>query len=222
MKDCGYCYIHSFGKFKGIPFWKNSTVHFIVTIILATLFFLSGPSRKNQEKILQKQDEISEKLKPRTEAKPHLSIELAPGPREFLKKDGNSQLYFGSLYNNIFLILPFKIRNIDQIHAVKISAEYSSPAQHNVPIELGEKSSFLALGEEIPETFRPHINISTVINNDDIEEFNVKIVIKYRNYDNKDAHVYNTTLELLLVKEKTNENTTIYKIKNHNLIFDEK
>ncbi len=153
------------------------------------------------------------------QARPRLNIELEPSPNEYLKKDGNSQLYLDSLYNNIFIVLPFKIRNIDKTHAVKISALYSSPSQRNVPIELGEKSSFLSSGEEIPETFRPHINISTIINDAGNKEFKIELVLDYKSDNNKDQHSYNTKLELILVKEKTEESLVVYKIKDSNLLF---
>lgn len=133
-----------------------------------------------------------------------------------MKKDGNSQLYFDSLYNNNFLILPFQVRNIGKIHTNRNFAEYSSPTQQHVSIELGEKSSFLGSGETISETFRPHI-----INNEAAKEFNTEIVLKYKNYDNKDMHTYTTTLELSLVKIKSKENLTIYLIKEKKLQFNE-
>ncbi len=156
---------------------------------------------------------------PQSETRPYLNIELRPSFNEYLKKDGNSQLYCDSLYNNIYLILPFKIRNVGKIHALKILAKYSSPSQSDVPIQLGEKSSFLDSGDEIAETFRPHVNIATVINNDDIKEFTIKLELFYNSYDNNDHLVYNTKLELVLIKEKTSEHQMRYIIKDSKLTF---
>ena len=38
MKNTEYCYIHSFGKFKGIPWFKNPTLHIIITLIITISF----------------------------------------------------------------------------------------------------------------------------------------------------------------------------------------
>jgi hypothetical protein len=63
MNNSEYCYIHSFGKLKGIPWYKNLTVHFfIISILIAIALFSIGPSRENQEKILENNNKTHDKL----------------------------------------------------------------------------------------------------------------------------------------------------------------
>lgn len=221
----GYCYIHSFGKIKGIPFWKNSTLHGIIGIILTVIGILLavlGPTKENQEKMLKKQDETLAKLNPQAK-RPYLSIDLKPGPGEYLQKDGNSNLFFISCYEKIFLVLPFKIRNIGTVNATKITAEYSSPAQDNVEIKLGEKANLLAASEVMPETsypFRVHINISNVVAAEDERDFKIELKIHYYNYEENIRQRYSTKLELIIFKENVDKNTVIYKIKGSKLVSE--
>ena len=54
MSGSDYCYIHSFSRFKGIPFWKNINIHlFLVAALLSVFLFLIGPSREKQNDILK-------------------------------------------------------------------------------------------------------------------------------------------------------------------------
>lgn len=68
MKGSEYCYVHSFGRFKRIPIWKNASVHFIVTLVIAILIFVitmhKGASRINQEKILRETGTLKELIRP--------------------------------------------------------------------------------------------------------------------------------------------------------------
>lgn len=153
--------------------------------------------------------------------RPYLTIELQPGPNEYLAKDGNSQLYALCCYEKSFLIFPIKIRNVGKIHVTKIKAEYSSPDQQNVPIELGEKSSFLAAGEDIRETFRPHVNISNIVQRSDQTEFEVRIMLAYRKYNENDLHEYKSTLQLVLTAGKLVGHEKVYKVKFRPLEFGE-
>lgn len=157
---------------------------------------------------------------PEQELRPYLSIELKPGPNEYLRKDGNSQLFLICCHNNFYLVLPFKIRNIGKIHAVSINAEYSSPDQ-NYTFDLGEKSQFLASGDEIPETIRPHINIMSIVNNDDRKDFKIEVVVTYQRYDKNDSRVYNSKLELTVAKDEISGYPRAYKIKEKRFTFDE-
>jgi hypothetical protein len=68
MSGTEFCYFHSFGKFRGIPLWKNSTVQFIVTVVLALIgivltyyFGIFGPSRSVKNKILEGMNALVEK-----------------------------------------------------------------------------------------------------------------------------------------------------------------
>lgn len=158
---------------------------------------------------------------PQTETRPYLSVELRPGPNEYMRKDGNSQLFLICCYENSFLVLPFKIKNAGKTHATHIEAEYSSPDQQNVTIALGEKSNFLASGDEILETFRPHINISRIAQNEDGKEFNLELLITYQKYDESNSTTYNSRFELVLAKVEINGFPKAYKILKSNLIFEE-
>lgn len=61
MNNSEYCYIHSFMKFKGIPFYKNSTFHFLFATLLTIVIFLysnwTGATKENQEKIISVQED---------------------------------------------------------------------------------------------------------------------------------------------------------------------
>ena len=154
---------------------------------------------------------------PQTETRPYLTIELRPGPNEYMRKDGNSQLFLICCHNNFFLVLPFKIKNVGKMHAAHIEAKYSSPGQQNVAIALGEKSNFLSSGDEIPETFRPHINISRIVQHEDDKEFNVELLLSYQKYDESDSTIYHSRLELVLAKTEVNGFPKAYKILKNNL-----
>jgi len=52
MKGCKYCYVHSFGRFKGIVWIKNPIVHLFIAILVSIILFMLGPSRQHQEEIL--------------------------------------------------------------------------------------------------------------------------------------------------------------------------
>lgn len=57
MKGSDYCYGHSFGHIKNIPFYKNATIHFIVALLFAIFAFLYsfcfGPTKSNQREIIK-------------------------------------------------------------------------------------------------------------------------------------------------------------------------
>ena len=54
MNGSDYCYIHSFRRFKGVPFWKNMNIHlFLAGVLLMFFLFLIGPSREKQNDILK-------------------------------------------------------------------------------------------------------------------------------------------------------------------------
>jgi len=59
MKNSDYCYIHSFGRFRKIPFYKNPTFHIIISLLFATIYFLIplffGSTKEKQEKIIDNQ-----------------------------------------------------------------------------------------------------------------------------------------------------------------------
>jgi hypothetical protein len=62
MRGADYCYVHSFGRLRGVPFWKNWMFHAIVLTVLGIAYAnYFGPTKENQEQILTKQDEQSNK-----------------------------------------------------------------------------------------------------------------------------------------------------------------
>jgi hypothetical protein len=64
MKDSKFCYVHSFGRFKGIPLIRNATFQFITATILALcLFFLASlDSNQNHREEMTFLHGISEKM----------------------------------------------------------------------------------------------------------------------------------------------------------------
>jgi hypothetical protein len=66
-KGSNYCYIHSFGKFRGIPWPANFTLHLtILGIVLASVsiwFAVSkGATKENQEEMMANQGKIMEEV----------------------------------------------------------------------------------------------------------------------------------------------------------------
>ncbi len=62
MRNSAYCYIHSFGKNKNIPFYKNATYHLLTSIFLPFAIWLItlkvSPTKDNQDKILESTESI--------------------------------------------------------------------------------------------------------------------------------------------------------------------
>jgi hypothetical protein len=62
MKNSAYCYPHSFRRIRGIPFWTNATIHFIVALITTIGFGLfsmfTGATKENQENVISKVDMV--------------------------------------------------------------------------------------------------------------------------------------------------------------------
>ncbi|MEE9441854.1 MAG: hypothetical protein V3V99_04230 [candidate division Zixibacteria bacterium] len=56
MIDSEYCYIHSIGTFKGVPWYKNGTWHFVIGILITLVIFAynyyTGPTKEKQDKAL--------------------------------------------------------------------------------------------------------------------------------------------------------------------------
>lgn len=65
IKNATYCYVHSFGRFRGIPWWRNSTIHAIIIgivgIIVAVYFGFFGATKKGQEEIKKAVDDVPQK-----------------------------------------------------------------------------------------------------------------------------------------------------------------
>ena len=61
MNNSKYCYVHSLGKFTGVPFLKNPTVHLIIASLLTLALFFLGPSEKKQDQMI-KNDKTTHKL----------------------------------------------------------------------------------------------------------------------------------------------------------------
>ncbi len=67
MSSSEYCYVHSFGRIKGIPWWKNGTfqslfVGIFVAIIICLIQLDCTASRKGQENVAKGVQENSEML----------------------------------------------------------------------------------------------------------------------------------------------------------------
>lgn len=67
MRGSEFCYIHTFGHFRKVPFLKNSTIHFLISLLVALIVFLHtlyfGPTKKAQQKVitlLEKMQRIDE------------------------------------------------------------------------------------------------------------------------------------------------------------------
>ncbi len=58
MKGASFCYIHSLGRIREVPIWKNATFHFVVGIIIAVIIaivaFQYTASRKTQDAIFRR------------------------------------------------------------------------------------------------------------------------------------------------------------------------
>ncbi len=55
MNGSEYCYIHSFGRLRKIPFWKNSTIHLFISITFSIIIFFfnwfSSPTKNDTDEI---------------------------------------------------------------------------------------------------------------------------------------------------------------------------
>ncbi|MDD5692359.1 MAG: hypothetical protein PHP10_04190 [Candidatus Omnitrophica bacterium] len=176
----------------------------IATVFMAITSCQSVHISKNVAKIAQESIAISERLtnqdlkRLQAELRPYLIIKLEPGEDEFLRKDGNSQQFFICCYNDSYLILPFKIKNVGKLPAINIKAQYDSPTQHDVSFELGENN--ISPDSETSETFRPHINIASIVNDDKSEIFEITLKIAYMGNEELDPRVYYSLLKLSIVK----------------------
>jgi hypothetical protein len=194
--------------------WLMALSTFVIAIFTVT----SSEIQKQMVTLSSKMADIAtisakqDKVRLETELRPYLIIQLHSGVNEYLRKDGNSQLYWDSLYEKIFLVLPFKIRNVGKIPAINIKAEYVSPTQ-KTSFLLGERANNIPPDTETSETFRPHINISSVLNDD--KEFEVNLRIRYKGNDEIDPRTYYSLLTLLVVKRIDG----VYDIKDSNFKF---
>ena len=54
MRGSDVCWAHSFGRLRGVPWWKNSTFHLVLAVAsigVTLVLFVVGPSRGTQEDI---------------------------------------------------------------------------------------------------------------------------------------------------------------------------
>lgn len=62
MKNSDYCYVHSFGHLKRVPFWKNPVIHLVFSIVVAIIIFLISlrctASKQEQKKSRQEQKKM--------------------------------------------------------------------------------------------------------------------------------------------------------------------
>jgi len=68
MKNLDYCYVHSIGKYKKVPLWKNPIFHLFVTIlgiVIGIIIYIGfSPSKKDVlevKSIVEKMVEIDKK-----------------------------------------------------------------------------------------------------------------------------------------------------------------
>jgi hypothetical protein len=67
MKDSPYCWRHTFGKVRKVPWWKNATFHTLALGLILPLGLhfqsqLTGPTKENQENTLAGQTGMEAKL----------------------------------------------------------------------------------------------------------------------------------------------------------------
>jgi hypothetical protein len=65
MRGGRYCYVHSFGRVEGVPWYKNLTLHSIVGLVISLGFGISscssGATKAKQDETLKRVDEIPRK-----------------------------------------------------------------------------------------------------------------------------------------------------------------
>ena len=56
MRGSKFCYVHSLGKVRNVPFWKNSTFHFFcsIAVALAIVLYTTYTSHKQTQTIVDK------------------------------------------------------------------------------------------------------------------------------------------------------------------------
>lgn len=112
MKESLYCYIHSFGKLMNIPWWKNSTIHFVITIFLAIIFFIYGNiiipvylNRKSSDEQNKNHDELiirTDKIQAGLEEM--LSRLDKTASKENIKENAKRTFEIGKNFNANFLL----------------------------------------------------------------------------------------------------------------------
>lgn len=156
MIDSDYCYVHTLGKFRGIPILKNFTAHLLtlISIILAIIFFSAGPSSKHQETIIKKIDDIEVLVKEKIDD----------------EKDKKRQLVSDLISKSFFDILTEVIR-IDFLHGI------------NSHFDMGikDKKSGKILRElrfvDIQNNFENYRHVALIVKVLDTEIFNFQQII---------------------------------------------
>ncbi len=159
----------------------------------------------NIAKISANQD----KVRLEAELRPYLIIELRPAPNidgrsvpdilpGYLERDGNSRLFFTGFFEGSKFLIPFVLKNVGRIPAINVKATYTSPSQPDVPIQLGDNA---ILSDAQPTAlYHPHVNVSTILNNDELKSFNIFLEVTYKGNEDIDPRTYHSLLNLSLSK----------------------
>ena len=105
------------------------------------------------------------------------------------------------------------IKNVGKIPAINIKAKYDSPTQPDVSFELGENN--VSPDAETSEVFKPNINITNIISDDERKKFNIVLKITYAGNDEIDSRIYYSLLKLTVMKREKD----IYDIKETSFKF---
>jgi hypothetical protein len=157
-------------------------------------------ARMTRESIaISQQTAIQDLTRLQAELRPYLVPQLVPDGVN-LFRDGNSEFSL-PIYRNSFLLFPFVLMNVGKIPAINIKANYDSPSQKNVFFELGD--SVILPDAKPTALYRPWVNISSIINDKQAQNFNVSLKILYNGNDEIDqGRNYYSLLSLTLEKLK--------------------
>ncbi len=145
MSNSDYCYIHSFGHLKRVPWWKNFTVHLtvpivlsIVTIVLPLILFYSGPTKKNQQEIL----DLLQQMR---------AIDMTQS-EELLRKYPLGYVLFGNEHGEEIITL--SKRHMEEI----IEVDWA-----NTRLELAEDHVTIRFPPFLYKKFRSHIHVDRIV-----------------------------------------------------------
>jgi len=115
---------------KKRPAWtRNQKILLIGTILLPCIFFISqimngeklnNQSMNNSPGGTQVMGNLNYFPPESKNDRPYLSMILKLGKYDYLRRNGNSQLYFADLHDENFLVFPIEVKNIDKLHVTNV------------------------------------------------------------------------------------------------------
>lgn len=159
MKNSNFCYVHSFFHFKKIPWWKNSTLHFLFTLAIAVVFFWIqfdiGATKEGQQEIIAKQEETKSKLNSLIRKQESHVLVVHPEKITFLRESKRAYSLFtvanNSMHKTFFNVeIEVLLTGIDWLFE-KIDIKLNEPPDERFRVK-------------VTDGFTPYMGVSIVSN----------------------------------------------------------